>query len=205
MLGETLDRCMASVKAAARPIVAPASQTPHLPRLCLRKAFCYFPDIPARGLNMSLEIGDKAPDFTLPTDGDGKIKLSDLKGQKVVLYFYPKDDTPGCTKEACAFGEMFPRFKKMDATVIGISRDSLASHDKFKKKYKLPFTLASDSEGKVTEKYGVWVEKSLYGRKYMGIERATFLIDEKGKIEQVWHKVKVPGHADEVMKAVSGK
>ena len=154
---------------------------------------------------MSLDVGDKAPDFTLPTDGDGKIKLSDLKGQKVVLYFYPKDDTPGCTKEACAFGEMFPRFKKMDAAVIGISRDTVASHDKFKKKYKLPFTLASDSEGKVTEKYGVWVEKSLYGRKYMGIERATFLIDEKGKIEQVWHKVKVPGHADEVMKAVSGK
>ncbi len=90
---------------------------------------------------MSLDVGDKAPDFTLPTDGDGKIKLSDLKGQKVVLYFYPKDDTPGCTKEACAFGEMFPRFKKMDATVIGISRDSVASHDKFKKKYKLPFTL----------------------------------------------------------------
>jgi thioredoxin-dependent peroxiredoxin len=185
-------------------IVAVARQTPHLPRLCPREAFCYFPALPAKGANMSLEIGDKAPDFTLPTDGDGKIKLSDLKGQKVVLYFYPKDDTPGCTKEACAFGEMFPRFKKMDATVIGISRDSVASHDKFKKKYKLPFTLASDSEGKVTEKYGVWVEKSLYGRKYMGIERATFLIDEKGKIEQVWHKVKVPGHADEVMKAVSG-
>ena len=154
---------------------------------------------------MGLDIGDKAPDFTLPTDGDGKIKLSDLKGQKVVLYFYPKDDTPGCTKEACAFGEMFPRFEKMAATVIGISRDSVASHDKFKKKYKLPFTLASDSEGKVTEKYGVWIEKSLYGRRYMGIERATFLIDEKGKIAQVWHKVKVPGHADEVMKAVGGK
>jgi peroxiredoxin Q/BCP len=100
---------------------------------------------------------------------------------------------------------MFPRFKKMDATVIGISRDSVASHDKFKKKYKLPFVLGSDSDGKVTEKYGVWVEKSLYGRKYMGIERATFLIDEKGKIAQIWHKVKVDGHADEVMKAVSGK
>jgi peroxiredoxin Q/BCP len=154
---------------------------------------------------MSLDVGDKAPDFTLATDSDGKVKLSDLKGQKVVLYFYPKDDTPGCTKEACAFGEMFPRFKKMDATVIGISRDSVASHDKFKKKYKLPFILGSDSDGKVTEKYGVWVEKSLYGRKYMGIERATFLIDEKGKIAQIWHKVKVDGHADEVMKAVSGK
>jgi peroxiredoxin Q/BCP len=150
-------------------------------------------------------VDQPAPEFTLPDQSGTPVTLSGLRGSPVVLYFYPKDDTPGCTKEACAFGEMFPRFKKMEATVIGISRDSVASHDKFKKKYKLPFTLASDSEGKVTEKYGVWVEKSLYGRKYMGIERATFLIDEKGKIEQVWHKVKVPGHADEVMKAVSGK
>src|SRR5215475_14437137 len=122
-----------------------------------------------------LKEGDKAPNFSSKDQNGDTVRLSDLKGQKVVLYFYPKDDTPGCTKEACAFGEMFPRFKKMDATVIGISRDSVASHDKFKKKYKLPFTLASGNEGKVTEKYGVWVEKSLYGRKYMGIERATFL------------------------------
>jgi peroxiredoxin Q/BCP len=150
---------------------------------------------------MSLEVGDKAPDFTLPTDGDGSVTLSKLKGQKVVLYFYPKDDTSGCTAEACAFRDLFPRFKKMDATVIGISRDSVKSHDKFKKKYELPFMLAADIEGKVTEKYGVWVQKSMYGRKYMGIERATFLIDEKGKIQQIWHKVKVPGHADEVMAA----
>ncbi|HVA15130.1 MAG TPA: thioredoxin-dependent thiol peroxidase [Stellaceae bacterium] len=154
---------------------------------------------------MSLDVGDKAPDFTLAIDGDGSVTLSKLKGKKVVLYFYPKDDTTGCTAEACAFRDMFPRFKKMDATVIGISRDSVARHDKFKKKYELPFALASDSEGKVTETYGVWVEKSMYGRKYMGIERATFLIDEKGKIAQIWHKVKVPGHADEVLKAVSGK
>ena len=154
---------------------------------------------------MSLDVGDKAPDFTLPTDGDGSVTLSKLKGQKVVIYFYPKDDTSGCTAEACAFRDLFPRFKKGDAAVIGISRDSVKSHDKFKKKYELPFTLASDEEGKVTEKYGVWVEKSMYGRKYMGIERATFLIDEKGKIQHIWHKVKVPGHADEVMKAVSGK
>jgi len=154
---------------------------------------------------MSLEIGIKAPDFTLPTDGSGSVTLSALKGKKVVLYFYPKDDTSGCTAEACAFRDSFPRFKKMDATVIGISRDSIASHDKFKKKYELPFLLAADTEGKVTEKYGVWVQKSMYGRKYMGIERATFLIDEKGTIEQIWHKVKVPGHADEVLKAVSGK
>jgi thioredoxin-dependent peroxiredoxin len=154
---------------------------------------------------MSPDVGDKAPDFTLPTDGDGKITLSKLKGQKVVLYFYPKDDTSGCTAEACAFRDMLPRFKKMDAIVIGISRDSVAAHDKFKKKYELPFTLGSDAEGKVTEKYGVWVQKSMYGRKYMGIERATFLIDEKGVIQHVWHKVKVPGHADEVLKAVNGK
>ncbi len=154
---------------------------------------------------MALDIGDKAPEFTLPTDGDGSVSLAELKGKKVVLYFYPKDDTSGCTAEACAFRDMFPRFKKMDATVIGISRDSVASHDKFKKKYELPFTLASDAEGKVTEKYGVWVEKSMYGRKYMGIERATFLVDEKGKIQQIWHKVKVPGHADEVLKAVNAK
>jgi peroxiredoxin Q/BCP len=150
---------------------------------------------------MSLEVGDKAPDFTLPTDGDGSITLSKLKGKKIVLYFYPKDDTSGCTAEACAFRDLFPRFKKMDAEVIGISRDNVARHDKFKKKYELPFTLAADTEGKVTEDYGVWVEKSMYGRKYMGIERATFLIDEKGKIQQIWHKVKVPGHADEVMAA----
>jgi peroxiredoxin Q/BCP len=154
---------------------------------------------------MSLDIGAKAPDFTLPTDGDGSVTLSKLKGKKIVLYFYPKDDTSGCTAEACAFRDMFPRFKKMDATVIGISRDSVAAHDKFKKKYELPFTLAADTEGKVTEKYGVWVQKSMYGRKYMGIERATFLIDEKGAIAQIWHKVKVPGHADEVLAAVNAK
>jgi|SRR5579863_3745387 len=154
---------------------------------------------------MSLDIGVKAPDFTLPTDGNGSVTLSALKGKKVVLYFYPKDDTSGCTAEACAFRDMFPRFKKMAATVIGVSRDSVASHDKFKKKYELPFILAADTEGKVTEKYGVWVQKSMYGRKYMGIERATFLVDEKGVIEHIWHKVKVPGHADEVLAAVNGK
>ncbi len=154
---------------------------------------------------MSLDVGDKAPDFTMPTDSAGSVTLSKLKGKKVILYFYPKDDTSGCTAEACQFRDMFPRFKKSDAVVIGVSRDSVAKHDKFKKKYELPFTLGSDEDGKVTEAYGVWVEKSMYGRKYMGIERATFLIDEKGKIQQVWHKVKVPSHGDEVMKAVTGK
>jgi peroxiredoxin Q/BCP len=154
---------------------------------------------------MSIEIGDKAPDFTLPTDGGGKVALAKLRGQKVVLYFYPKDDTSGCTAEACGFRDSFPKFGKLEAAVIGISRDSVASHDKFKKKYELPFTLAADEKGEVCERYGVWVEKSMYGRKYMGIERATFLIDENGKIAQVWHKVKVPGHADAVMEAVNGK
>lgn len=151
---------------------------------------------------MSLEIGDKAPDFTLPTDGAGTVRLSDLKGQHVVLYFYPKDDTSGCTAEACQFRDLFPKFGRSDAAVIGISRDSVASHDKFKKKYKLPFTLAADEQGKVTERYGVWVQKSMYGRKYMGIERSTFLIDGKGVIRGIWRKVKVPGHAEEVLAAI---
>jgi len=151
---------------------------------------------------MSVATGAKAPDFTLPTDGGGSVTLSKLKGRKVVLYFYPKDDTSGCTAEACGFRDSFPNFRKIDAAVIGISRDSVASHDKFKKKYELPFMLASDTDGKVTERYGVWVEKSMYGRKYMGIERATFLIDEKGVVRQEWHKVKVPGHVEEVLAAV---
>ncbi|HEV2162377.1 MAG TPA: thioredoxin-dependent thiol peroxidase [Stellaceae bacterium] len=151
---------------------------------------------------MSLEIGDKAPDFTLPTDGAGTVRLSDLKGQHVVLYFYPKDDTSGCTAEACQFRDLFPKFGRSDAAVIGISRDSVASHDKFKKKYKLPFSLAADEQGKVTERYGVWVQKSMYGRKYMGIERSTFLIDGKGVIRGIWRKVKVPGHAEEVLAAI---
>ena len=151
---------------------------------------------------MSIEPGAKAPDFTLPTDSGGKVTLSKLKGKKVVLYFYPKDDTSGCTAEACGFRDSFPNFRKIDAAVIGVSRDSVAAHDKFKKKYELPFMLAADTEGQVTDAYGVWVEKSMYGRKYMGIERATFLIDEKGVVRHVWHKVKVPGHVDEVMAAL---
>jgi len=151
---------------------------------------------------MSIEIGDKAPDFTLSTDGNGKVTLSKLRGQKVVLYFYPKDDTTGCTAEACGFRDSFPKFGKIEAAVIGISKDSVASHDKFKKKYELPFTLASDADGKVCEAYGVWVEKSMYGRKYMGIDRSTFLIDKDGVVRGAWHKVKVPGHVAEVLKAV---
>jgi len=150
---------------------------------------------------MSVNVGDKAPSFSLPADGGGKVSLKDLKGKAVVLYFYPKDDTSGCTAEACAFRDALPDFSKAGAEVIGISRDPVKSHDKFKAKYDLPFPLASDEDGKVCEAYGTWVEKSMYGRKYMGIERSTFLIDGKGVIRNVWRKVKVPGHADEVLKA----
>lgn len=151
---------------------------------------------------MSVKVGDKAPDFTMPTDGGGTVTLSKLRGKPVVLYFYPKDDTTGCTAEACGFRDSFPDYGKTGATVIGVSRDSVASHDKFKNKYQLPFTLASDAEGKVTEDYGVWVEKSMYGRKYMGIDRSTFLIDKDGVVRGAWRKVKVPGHVAEVLKTV---
>ena len=150
---------------------------------------------------MTLQIGDKAPAFTLATDGGGKVTLASLKGKNVVLYFYPKDDTSGCTAEACGFRDEQPKFKKMDAVVLGVSRDSAASHDKFKKKYQLPFTLGSDETSGVCEAFGVWVEKSMYGKKYMGIERTTFLIDGKGKIAQIWRKVKVPGHVEAVATA----
>jgi peroxiredoxin Q/BCP len=153
---------------------------------------------------MSLDVGDKAPDFTLAADGGGKVSLKALKGKTVVLYFYPKDDTPGCTAEACAFRDQLPDFSKVKAAVVGISRDSVASHDKFKKKFSLPFPLASDEDGKVSEAYGTWVEKRMYGRKYMGIERSTFLIDGNGVIRNIWRKVKVDGHADDVLKAASG-
>jgi thioredoxin-dependent peroxiredoxin len=149
---------------------------------------------------MSLELGDKAPDFTLPTDGNGSLTLSQLKGKKVVLYFYPKDDTSGCTAEACGFRDAFPDYRGAEAVVVGISKDSVAAHDKFKKKHELPFVLASDAGSDVCEKYGVWVEKSMYGRKYMGIERCTFLLDEQGVVRGVWHKVKVPGHVAQVLK-----
>ena len=150
---------------------------------------------------MSLKVGDVAPDFTLPTDGGGAVTLSKLRGRKVILYFYPKDDTSGCTKEACGFRDAEPDLSKLAAVVIGVSKDSVASHDKFKRKYSLPFILASDEKSNVCESYGVWAEKSMYGRKYMGIERTTFLIDEAGVIRAVWSKVKIPGHVDEVLNA----
>lgn len=146
--------------------------------------------------------GDKAPAFSMPTDGDGTAALKDYKGQPLVLYFYPKDDTSGCTKQAIGFSERLKDFEKAGAAILGVSRDPVKKHDKFKDKHDLTITLGSDEEGAVTEAYGVWVEKSMYGRKYMGIERSTFLIDGKGKIAQVWRKVKVPGHVDEVLEAV---
>lgn len=151
------------------------------------------------------EIGKKAPSFTLP-DGNGKkISLADYKGKKVVLYFYPKDMTSGCTQEACDFRDSFPNFSKLKAAVIGVSADSAESHKKFADKYNLPFTLLSDDKKEVVEKYGVWKEKSMYGRKYMGIERTTFIINEEGKIKNIFPKVKVAGHVEEVMKALGEK
>jgi peroxiredoxin Q/BCP len=149
-----------------------------------------------------LKIGDKAPAFAMATDGGGKVSLADFKGKAVVLYFYPKDDTPGCTKEACGFRDSLPDFTKVDAVVIGVSRDSAASHDRFKRKFSLPFALASDEDGKTSTAYGTWVEKSMYGRKYMGMERATFLIDGRGVIRGLWRQVKVPGHVEAVLQAV---
>jgi thioredoxin-dependent peroxiredoxin len=151
-----------------------------------------------------LEDGKKAPDFALP-DADGKtVRLAALKGRPVVVYFYPKDDTSGCTAEAKGFTCLAGDFKKAGVEVIGISPDSPASHRKFKEKYDLGVRLLADEERKAAEAYGVWVEKSMYGRKYMGIERSTFLVDDAGKIAKSWRKVKVPGHAEEVLQAIRG-
>jgi peroxiredoxin Q/BCP len=146
--------------------------------------------------------GDKAPDFTAPTDGGGELMLSALKGKAVVLYFYPKDDTPGCTAQACAFREANAKFARAGAKIVGVSKDSVARHDKFKAKYDLPFPLVSDQDSAISEAYGVRKEKSMYGRKYMGIERSTFVIDAKGVIRKAWRKVKVGSHVDEVLAAV---
>ena len=153
-------------------------------------------------MSTAIEEGRKAPAFTLETDAGEKVALKDLKGQKVVLYFYPKDDTPGCTKEAIAFSEDMAKFKRAGAVIIGVSKDSVAKHQKFKDKHGLKVTLGADEKGEVVEKYGVWVEKSMYGKKYMGIERSTFLIDDKGVVRNIWRKVKVPGHSAAVLEAV---
>ncbi len=153
----------------------------------------------------ALTEGSRAPEIDLPTDNGGHFRLSDMKGQKVLVYFYPKDDTSGCTKESCSFSENIKSFEKIGCTIVGISKDSVKSHDKFKAKYDLQFPLASDQDGDVCERYGTWVQKSMYGRKYMGIERTTFLIDENGLIQKIWPKVSVTGHTEEILAELNGK
>jgi len=152
---------------------------------------------------MSLAEGDKAPAFDLPASGGRTASLAGLKGKPFVLYFYPKADTPGCTKEACAFQETLPQFGKIGVEVLGVSRDKMKPIDKFAEKYNLTFPLASDEAGDASTAYETWVEKSMYGKKYMGMERSTFLIDKNGNIAKIWRKVSVPGHAEAVMAAIS--
>lgn len=147
------------------------------------------------------ESGEKAPEFTLPRDGGGKISLTDFRGHPVVLYFYPRDDTPGCTTEGKDFTAAASEFQTAGVTVLGVSKDSVESHDKFRDKHALEIILLSDAEGDVCESYGVWGEKKMYGKTFMGVERATFLIDARGDIARVWRKVKVDGHVDEVLAA----
>jgi peroxiredoxin Q/BCP len=148
-----------------------------------------------------VSVGDAAPDFTLPRDGGGEVSLADFRGRKLVVFFYPKDDTSGCTKEAVAFSDRLADFEAVGIGIVGISKDSMRSHDRFKAKHALQVTLLSDEGSDVCELFGVWRERSMYGRKFMGIERSTFLIDEAGTVLRVWHKVKVPGHAEEVLDA----
>jgi thioredoxin-dependent peroxiredoxin len=150
---------------------------------------------------MSLNEGDPAPAFEMPASGNRIVRLSDYAGKPLLLYFYPKADTPGCTKEACAFQEALPQLGHLALDVIGVSKDPMKPIEKFAAKYNLTFPLASDEGGDVTERYGSWAEKSMYGKKYMGIDRSTFLIDKAGKIARIWRKVSVPGHAAEVLKA----
>ncbi len=151
---------------------------------------------------MEVSEGSTAIDFDAPSDGGGTLKLSSLRGKNVVLYFYPKDDTPGCTKESCEFAQFQQRFADRNAEIVGVSKDSVARHDKFKSKYNLPFTLVSDADGTICEDYGVWQEKKNYGRTYMGISRSTFLINENGKVAKIWRKVRVTGHVEAVMAAL---
>jgi thioredoxin-dependent peroxiredoxin len=156
----------------------------------------------ATELILKLQEGDVAPGFSAPTNGGGQRSLAELKGRHVILYFYPKDDTPGCTKEACAFRDHFAAFKKQGAVVLGVSVDPVKAHDKFVEKYKLPFTLLADTDKQIVEAYGVWGEKSFMGRKYQGIHRVTFLIGPDGRIKKIWPKVKPEEHAAEVLAAL---
>ena len=156
----------------------------------------------AKTVELKLKEGDAAPLFTAGTNGGGRLSLADFKGQNVVLYFYPKDDTPGCTKEACAFRDQFAEFTRKGAVVLGVSPDPVKSHDKFVEKFKLPFTLVADDDKKIVEAYGVWGEKSFMGRKYMGTHRVTFLIGPDGRIKKIWPLVKPDEHAAEVLAAL---
>ena len=149
-----------------------------------------------------LQEGNKAPDFKLKDQNEKEISLSDYKGKNVILYFYPKDNTSGCTAEACSFRDDFPKFKKVETVILGVSPDSVESHKKFAKKYNLNFSLLADEDKEVIKKYDVWKEKSMYGRKYMGVERSTFIIDSDGKIKKIFRKVKVQGHNEEVMEVL---
>jgi thioredoxin-dependent peroxiredoxin len=153
--------------------------------------------------DLELKEGDPAPDFTAATSGAGTVSLSELKGKHVVLYFYPRDDTPGCTKEACGFRDAYDQFRKAGAVVLGVSIDPVKSHDKFVNKFNLPFALVADEDKSIVEKYGVWGQKSFMGRKYMGIHRVTFLIDPKGRIKRIWPSVKPEAHAAEVLAAIN--
>jgi peroxiredoxin Q/BCP len=154
---------------------------------------------------MTLEIGNKAPDFTLPTDEGSPLSLHSLKGKKVILFFYPKDNTPGCTREACDFRDSFAQFSDHNTVVLGISKDKVAKHQKFKEKYALPFTLLADESGDVCSKYGIINKKSLFGKTFLGIQRGTFLIDENGVILAIWRKVKVTGHIKQVLDELNKK
>jgi peroxiredoxin Q/BCP len=156
----------------------------------------------ANAIELKLKEGDAAPKFTVATNGGGRLSLADFLGQNVILYFYPKDDTPGCTKEACAFRDGFAEFKKRGAVILGVSPDAVKSHDKFVEKFKLPFTLLADEDKKIAEAYGVWGEKSFMGRKYMGVHRVTFLIGPDGSIKKIWPAVKPDEHAAEVLAAL---
>lgn len=150
---------------------------------------------------MTLSIGDKAPDFTMPSDGGGSVSLSDFKGRYLILYFYPKDDTPGCTKEAIGFTESQSEFEALNTSILGVSKDTPAKHDKFIAKHGLKVSLGSDENGEMIDSYGVWVEKNMYGKKYMGIERATYLIGPDGTILEIWRKVRVKDHVSDVLTA----
>ncbi len=188
-----------TVKKAAKKVAAKAA-VKKAPGTAAKKAAKKAPQKTPSGASMTL-AGKAAPAFTLMNDAGKKVSLKDFRGQRVVLYFYPKDDTPGCTTQACAFRDAEADFSKADAVVLGVSKDTVKSHQKFKGKFNLNFPLLADDAG-VCEAYGVWKTKNMYGRTYMGIERSTFLIDEGGKVRAEWRKVSVPGHADEVVKAL---